>query len=54
VTGWKQRFNEPIKLPDGRKLVTLRDAIAWFAKEVPKSEHKMKQSAGRRGADKPP
>jgi hypothetical protein len=27
----------------GRKLVTLEDAIAWLAKEVPKSEHGMNQ-----------
>jgi hypothetical protein len=41
--GWKRAFDEPIKLPDGNKLVTLADAIAWLAKEVPKSEHGMKQ-----------
>jgi hypothetical protein len=27
--------------PDGRKLKTLAEAIAWLAKEIPKSEHKM-------------
>jgi hypothetical protein len=26
---------------DGRKLQTLQDAIAWLAKEIPKSEHTM-------------
>jgi hypothetical protein len=36
ATGWKRRFDDPIPLPDWKKLVTLRDAIAWFAKEVPK------------------
>jgi hypothetical protein len=41
--GWKRRFDEPIKLPDGGRLVTLKDAIAWPAKEVPKSEHSMKE-----------
>jgi hypothetical protein len=30
-------------VPRGRKLVTLKDAIAWLAKEVPKSEHSMKE-----------
>jgi hypothetical protein len=40
---WSRRFDEPIQLPDGRKLVTLKDAIAWLAKEVPKSEHGMKE-----------
>jgi hypothetical protein len=28
-------------LPDGRKLKTLAEAMAWLAKEIPKSEHKM-------------
>jgi hypothetical protein len=40
---WSRRFDPPITLPNGRKLVTLQDAIAWLAKEVPKSEHDMKQ-----------
>ena len=43
IVPWSRRFDEPIKLPDGGKLVTLKDAIAWLAKEVPKSEHGMKQ-----------
>jgi hypothetical protein len=38
---WSRRFDEPMLLPDGRKLRTLRDAITWLAKEVPKSAHKM-------------
>jgi hypothetical protein len=38
---WKSKFDEPIELPDGRKLRTLKDAIAWLAKEIPKSEHTM-------------
>src|SRR6266436_5050424 len=41
--GWSRRFDEPIPLPNGSKLVTLKDAIAWLAKEVPKSEHSMKE-----------
>jgi hypothetical protein len=40
---WSRRFEEPILLPDGRKLRTLREAINWLAKEVPKSEHKMEK-----------
>jgi len=40
---WSRRFEEPIELPDGRKLKTLAEAIAWLAKEVPKSEHKMEK-----------
>jgi hypothetical protein len=40
---WSRRFDEPIELPDGRKLRTLKEAIAWLAREIPKSEHGMKQ-----------
>jgi hypothetical protein len=36
---WSNRFDEPIELPDGRKLRTLKEAIAWLAKDIPKSEH---------------
>lgn len=43
AANWKRRFDEPIPLPGGGKLVMLKDAIAWLAKEVPKSEHSMKQ-----------
>lgn len=38
---WSRRFDEPIELPDGRKLRTLKEAIAWLAKDIPKSEHTM-------------
>jgi hypothetical protein len=38
-----RHFDEQIELPDGKKLRTLKDAIAWLAKEIPKSEHGMKQ-----------
>ena len=31
---WSRRFDEPIILPDGKKLLTLKDAIAWLAKEL--------------------
>jgi hypothetical protein len=43
VQAWGREFDEPILLPGGGKLVTLKDAIAWLAKEVPKSEHGMKE-----------
>jgi hypothetical protein len=36
---WSRRFEEPIKLPDGRTLKTLAEAINWLAKTM--SEHKM-------------
>jgi hypothetical protein len=41
--GWQRRFEEPIALPDGRKLKTLAEAMAWLAKEIPKSEHNMEK-----------
>ena len=43
MADWSRRFDEPIELPNGKKLQTLKDAIAWLAKEVPKAEHGMKQ-----------
>jgi hypothetical protein len=36
--GWKRRFDDPIPLPRGRQLVTLRDAGNYIAK-LPKAEH---------------
>ena len=39
LKGWARTFDEPIKLPNGGKLFTLKQAIAWLAKEVPKAEH---------------
>jgi hypothetical protein len=35
--GWKRKFEDPIPLPDGRKLITLRDA-AIFITSLPKTE----------------
>jgi hypothetical protein len=35
---WDQRFFEPIELPNGKKLVTLRDAAEYITK-LPKAEH---------------
>ena len=43
VVSWSRRFDEPIELPDGRKLNTLAEAMAWLAKEIPKSEHKLEK-----------
>ena len=34
---WDQRFYDPIELPNGRKLVTLRDAAQYIIK-LPKAE----------------
>jgi hypothetical protein len=35
---WDQQFFDPIELPKGKKLVTLRDA-ALYITELPKAEH---------------
>jgi hypothetical protein len=35
---WKRRFDDPIVLPDGRRLDTLQDAGTYIAK-LPKAEH---------------
>jgi hypothetical protein len=37
--GWSKRFDEPIVLDDGATLTTLREAIEYLAKTVPKVEH---------------
>jgi len=36
--GWFRRFDDPILLPDGRVLKTLRDAANYITK-LPKAEH---------------
>jgi hypothetical protein len=36
-TGWQRRFDEPIAVLDGRRLLTLRDA-ATYGTELPKKE----------------
>jgi hypothetical protein len=35
---WSRKFDEPIPLPKGRTLLTLRDA-ALYITELPKAEH---------------
>jgi hypothetical protein len=35
---WDQQFFDPIELPKGKKLVTLRDAANYIMK-LPKAEH---------------
>jgi hypothetical protein len=39
--GWKRRFDDPIETPDGTRLNALRQAVAYLAKTVPKSELNM-------------
>lgn len=36
--GWKRSFDDPIVLPDGHNILTLRDAGAYITK-LPKAEH---------------
>jgi hypothetical protein len=38
---WDQRFFEPIVLPDGVKLASLRDAIVHLVNTIPSSERAM-------------
>ena len=35
--GWRRKFEDPIPLPDGRQLVTLRDAADYIT-SLPKKE----------------
>ena len=39
--GWQRKFDDPIELPDGTRLNTLREAVAYLAETVPKSERDM-------------
>lgn len=36
--GWSTRFDDPIVLDDGTKLTTLREAVQYLARTVPKAE----------------
>jgi hypothetical protein len=36
--GWSRQFDDPIPLPRGRQLVTLRDAALYITK-LPEAEH---------------
>jgi hypothetical protein len=38
LVSWDRPFAEPIELPKGKKLVTLRDAALYITK-LPKAEH---------------
>jgi hypothetical protein len=39
---WKRRFADPIVLPDGRRLVTLKDTGDYITK-LPKAEHSARE-----------
>jgi hypothetical protein len=41
--GWSREFYDPIELPKGRKLVTLRDAALYITK-LPKAEQQAQES----------
>jgi hypothetical protein len=45
--GWRRRFEDPIPLPDGRTLITLRDAADYML-ELSQAQHDMPhwQTAG--------
>lgn len=38
IYGWSRHFADPISLPDGRELITLRDAGHYIA-DLPKRQH---------------
>ena len=38
---WSKRFAQPIVLPGGGKVATLREAIAYLGKVVPEADHEM-------------
>ena len=40
--GWKRPFDDPIPLPKGRQLVTLKDAADYIMK-LPKAEQDLKE-----------
>src|SRR5882672_10534909 len=37
ANGWQRKFEDPISVPDGRKLITLRDAADYIT-SLPKKE----------------
>ncbi len=42
MKGWSRKFEDPITLPDGRKLVTLKNAADYIMK-LPKAEQKQEK-----------
>jgi hypothetical protein len=39
--GWQRKFDDPIETPEGTRLNTLKEAVVYLAKTVPKSERDM-------------
>ena len=50
-SGWGRQFDEPIELPDGRKLVVLRDAASYVTALPKKEADRARMAGGDRGAD---
>jgi hypothetical protein len=46
---WSARFVDPIILPDGRKLLTLRE-VAQYITDLPKAEHDAEERQNRDGS----
>jgi hypothetical protein len=42
ATDWRRRFDDPIPLPKGRQLVTLKDAARYIQK-LPKAEQQIEE-----------
>jgi hypothetical protein len=42
VDGWQRKFDDPIPLPRGRQLVTLKDAARYIQK-LPKAEQQLEE-----------
>lgn len=38
MSGWDRRFEDPVILPNGKSLITLKDAAKYIQK-LPKTEH---------------
>jgi hypothetical protein len=49
--GWQRKFDDPIILPNGTRLDTLREAIAYLAKAVPHRNAECLRSPRRPDAD---
>jgi hypothetical protein len=39
--GWQREFDDPVPLPAGTQLRTLREAVEYLAKAIPKAERDM-------------
>jgi hypothetical protein len=44
--GWSRRFDDPIVTPDGTRLITLRETVAYLAETVPNYDLYLPGSSG--------